>query len=266
MTPNVAVPARRFPRCLRFPCRKPSCSTEHRAADSSCSSGPHMSYSQTSTHWSKRLHVLSVAVLLVLALTTPTVAGTASLAVEWDASSDPAVDGYIVEWGGSTGVYTDQVDVGDVITHTINGLVDGQTYHVVVRSRLADGTPSAASNEAVGVAAATGGGLPADPDPADPDPADPDPADPDPADPDPAGVTLGVDLDFDADSYADLGVYRPSTGEWQVRGSSGLELFIVDAGNRGADAFPVPADYDGDGVADVATWKASQGRWVIFAC
>ena len=175
--------------------------------------------------------------LLGLALGTPAVAAAGSLDLEWDSSPDSSVVGYIVEWGGSAGVYTDQVDVGNATTHTIAGLVDGQTYHLIVRSRTSDGTTSAASNEAVGVAVATGGGLPdPDPDPV-PDPApdpDPDPVpdpapeptpDPEPAPdpgpdptPDPGGVTLVADLDFDADSYADLGVYRPSTGEWQVRG------------------------------------------------
>ena len=62
----------------------------------------------------------------------------------------------------------------------------------------------------------------------------------------------------------DLGVYRPSTGEWHVRGSSGLELFVVEGGNRRAEVVPVPADYDGDGAADVASWRPTDGKWVVY--
>ena len=174
----------------------------------------------------------SVPVLLILSLGTPIAAAAGSLTLAWDSSPDPDVASYIVEWGGSAGVYTNQVNVGNVTSHTIEGLVDGQSYHVVVRSRTVDGATSAASNEAVGVASTAGGGVPTpDPDP-DPDP-DPGPSpEPDPEpDPQPDPVpgpaqSLVADLDFDGDSAADLGVYRPSTGEWKVRGSSGLELIV----------------------------------------
>ena len=66
-------------------------------------------------------------------------AAAGSLTLAWDASPASSVATYIVEWGGSAGVYTDQSDVGNVTTYTIEGLVDGQTYHVVVRSQTVDG-------------------------------------------------------------------------------------------------------------------------------
>ena len=62
----------------------------------------------------------------------------------------------------------------------------------------------------------------------------------------------------------DLGVYNPSSGEWNIRGSSGLRLFLSDLENSG-DRVTVPADYDGDGVTDLASWHPSSGTWVIFS-
>ena len=218
----------------------------------------------------------SVVILLILVLATPAVAGTASLTVAWNASSDPSVDGYIIEWGHHSGAYTDEVEVGvDVTSYTINGLVDGRRYYIIVRSTAA-GVASVPSNEVSGVATAPPPTPEPDPDPTpdpDPDPT-PDPEgdptpdpEPDPnlePDPEPAPAGLRV-LDFDADSMDDLGVYRPSRGEWHVRGSSGLELFVDDGENRGANVVPMSADFDGDGTPDIASWNPSNGKWVVYA-
>ena len=108
--------------------------------------------------------------LLLLALSTPTVAEAATIDLAWDASSDSSVVGYIIEWGPSSGNYPNRRDVGDVTSYTIGGLVNGQTYYFIVRSYTADGTESAPSNEASGAATPAGGSSP----PPDPDPP-PDP-------------------------------------------------------------------------------------------
>ena len=108
---------------------------------------------------SPRLRASVFVVLLLLAsiptLATPAVAGTASLTLAWDASPDPStVDGYIIEWGHRRGTYTDEVEVGvDVTSYTINGLVDGRRYYIIVRSTAAE-VVSAPSNEVSGVATA----------------------------------------------------------------------------------------------------------------
>ena len=75
----------------------------------------------------------SVFLLLVLMPLAPRAASAGSLSLAWDASPDSSVVGYIVEWGESSGSYTNQVDVGNITTHTISGLVDGRVYYVVVR-------------------------------------------------------------------------------------------------------------------------------------
>ena len=72
---------------------------------------------------------VSTAILLLLTLATPVAAGTASITLAWDASPDPRVDGYIIEWGRSARAHTEEVDVGDVTSYTIEGLGNGLKYY-----------------------------------------------------------------------------------------------------------------------------------------
>jgi hypothetical protein len=62
--------------------------------------------------------------------------------------------------------------------------------------------------------------------------------------------------DFDGDGRSDVGVFRPSTGEWFVAGQ-----FVQQFGAEGD--VPVPGDYDGDGHADVAVFRPSTGQWFV---
>jgi hypothetical protein len=63
-------------------------------------------------------------------------------------------------------------------------------------------------------------------------------------------------LDFDGDGDTDIGVYRPATSTWHLRGASS-EAF------GSPNAVPVPGDYDGDGRTDRATYRATSGQWDI---
>ena len=58
-------------------------------------------------------------------------------------------------------------------------------------------------------------------------------------------------------SYDDVGVWRPSTGQWWVLGRS----TPVQWGQNGD--VPLPADYTGAGRADLAVWRPSTGTWWI---
>ena len=121
---------------------------------------------------SNRTHsIVLVISLLALSLANPTASSSAgSLSLAWDPSPDSSVVGYIVQWGERSGSHTESVDVGDVKSYTIAGLVEGRTYYIIVRSRTAGGVVSAPSNQAVGVAdGSSGGGLPPA-SPSDPDP------------------------------------------------------------------------------------------------
>lgn len=68
-------------------------------------------------------------------------------------------------------------------------------------------------------------------------------------------------LDFDADFKSEIGVFRPSTGEWWYRQSTDGVIFTTQFGVEGDQ--PVPADYTGDGRADVAVFRPSTGEWFI---
>ena len=81
----------------------------------------------------------------------------ASLSVAWDVSLDANVVGYIVEWGETSGHYSDSTDVGNVTDFNVAGLMEGERYYLVVRAYTAAGVRSIHSDEASGVAVVSPG-------------------------------------------------------------------------------------------------------------
>ena len=110
-----------------------------------------------SNYW---VRAASAVALLILALTTPAVAEAATITLAWDPSPDNNVVGYVIEWGGSSGSYTSRRDVGNVTSYTTGGLVNGNTYYLIVRAYTADGTESAPSTEVSGAATQPGSPSP----------------------------------------------------------------------------------------------------------
>ncbi|MGN9914230.1 S8 family serine peptidase [Phytohabitans sp. LJ34] len=62
--------------------------------------------------------------------------------------------------------------------------------------------------------------------------------------------------DYDGDRASEIAVWRPSTGDWHIRGFG-----VVQWGGHGD--VPVPGDYTGDGRAEIAVWRPSTGDWHI---
>ena len=69
-------------------------------------------------------------------------------------------------------------------------------------------------------------------------------------------------FDFDGDRKTDIGIFRPSVGEWWINRSSNGVTFALQFG--AATDLTVPADFTGDGKTDIAFWRPSTGEWFIL--
>ena len=114
-----------------------------------------MSNLYSSIPWGRRWNsswILITAVLVTFVIARAQAAGSGSITVEWDLSTDPQVVGYIIDYGESPGGYTAQLDAGYATTSTLWDLEVGQTYHIAVRGYTATGLLSNYSDEVTGTA------------------------------------------------------------------------------------------------------------------
>ena len=74
--------------------------------------------------------------------------------------------------------------------------------------------------------------------------------------------TFNGRLDFDGDGKTDIGIFRPSVGEWWVNRSSTNQTIAAQFG-LGTDKV-VSGDYTGDGKTDIAFWRPTNGSWYIL--
>jgi hypothetical protein len=76
-----------------------------------------------------------------------TVPAGSSVTLTWNPNMDPNVAGYNVYYGVASHAYTQMVNVGNVSTATISGLVEGATYYFAVTAYDSLGQESDYSNE-----------------------------------------------------------------------------------------------------------------------
>jgi hypothetical protein len=64
-------------------------------------------------------------------------------------------------------------------------------------------------------------------------------------------------------AFAQIAVYRGSTGYWYIHRSSDGGITSIGWGVPSLGDRPVPGDYDGDGTTDIAVYRGSTGYWYI---
>lgn len=76
-----------------------------------------------------------------------TCAGDQCVTLAWDPNPETNVAGYIMYYGSESRNYTNSVDVGNITTNMVCGLVDGVTYFFAVTAYNTDGMQSDYSDE-----------------------------------------------------------------------------------------------------------------------
>ena len=69
--------------------------------------------------------------------------------------------------------------------------------------------------------------------------------------------------DFEGDGRTDIGIFRPTGGEWWIDFS--LPTLQTRALQFGASTDMItPADFTGDGLTDIAFWRPATGQWFVL--
>jgi hypothetical protein len=71
----------------------------------------------------------------------------AEVSLAWDANTEPDLSGYKIHWGTASGSYGSSTDVGNVTSHTLTGLADGETYFFAATAYDSFSNESSNSNE-----------------------------------------------------------------------------------------------------------------------
>ncbi|MFH1039467.1 MAG: choice-of-anchor Q domain-containing protein [PVC group bacterium] len=71
-----------------------------------------------------------------------------------------------------------------------------------------------------------------------------------------AGAPPCWKYDYNGDGTSDIGIFRPSSGLWAIRGVTRVYFGSFSD-------LPTPGDYDGDGTTDIGIFRSSTGLWAI---
>jgi len=71
-------------------------------------------------------------------------------------------------------------------------------------------------------------------------------------------------LDFNGDSFTDLVLFRPSSGQWFYQPAYSFQTTASSAQFGTGTDRPVAADFTGDGIADIAVFRPSTGEWFVL--
>lgn len=157
----------------------------------------------------------AVAVVLVVGflLAGDVAARAASVTVAWDPNTEPDVTRYVVSWGVRPSTYTGTVAAGLSTSVVVPNLTDGTRYYFAVQACSATGCSDYSAEVSTLV-----------------------------------GASAVLPTSFDGDSATDIAVFRPSTGLWYVRKSTGGFTTTSTTYWGAPTDIPVQGDFDGDGV------------------
>jgi PKD repeat protein len=78
-------------------------------------------------------YLLFISILFISALIPLRSASAAEVTLAWEPGVGE-IDGYLLHWGTSSGVYPNSIDVGNVTQYTVTGLQEGVTYYFVIQA------------------------------------------------------------------------------------------------------------------------------------
>ena len=81
-------------------------------------------------HFISRCH--AILVFLAAFILLPQIALGAQIRITWDPNTEPDLAGYKVYYGITSGIDGPPTDAGNVTTHTLSGLTQGQIYFISV--------------------------------------------------------------------------------------------------------------------------------------
>src|SRR2546426_10470198 len=86
--------------------------------------------------------------LTVLCSLAPALSSAAQVTLAWDPNTEPDLAGYKLYYGTSSGSYQFSVDVGNLTSYTLSGLLEGRIYYFAATAYNSSLDESGFSNEA----------------------------------------------------------------------------------------------------------------------